>query len=237
MADPYSAAAVNASASSLPQAPPSLPSGWAATPGLSTSDSSPDYLFETDYDESFRRSWGERLTFHAGSAYLLGTPAAWHPPLQRASQMGNMPASTCTSHCAPLSLLLLLLCCRCCSAASLLMVTHLVHFQILRPSGLIGGGGYGLVTGMRDSAGERQRIRVNKVLNATAKRGPGLANSLGCIGALFASEPPHRSHLQACCQGGLSDKCVLLPSPALSCSCSDDGFHFREPRLQHPRHG
>ena len=36
---------------------------------------------------------------------------------------------------------------------------------------------------LRESVGERQRIRVNAVLNATGKRGPGLANTLGCIGA------------------------------------------------------
>ena len=41
-------------------------------------------------------------------------------------------------------------------------------------AGLVSGGGYGLFHGVRDSAGERQRIRVNKVLNATAKNGPGL---------------------------------------------------------------
>ena len=34
---------------------------------------------------------------------------------------------------------------------------------------------------MRESAGERRRIRVNAVLNATGKRGPTLGNSLGCI--------------------------------------------------------
>ena len=74
MADPYSAAAVNASAAGPRAPPPSLPSGWAATPDLGgSSDSTPDYLFETDFDESFRRSWGERLTFHTGGAYLVGT--------------------------------------------------------------------------------------------------------------------------------------------------------------------
>ena len=57
-------------------------------------------------------------------------------------------------------------------------------------AGLVSGGGYGLFHGVRDSAGERQRIRVNKVLNATAKNGPGLANSLGCVammGSIFES--------------------------------------------------
>lgn len=128
MADPYSAAAVNASAAGPRAPPPSLPSGWAATPDLGgSSDSTPDYLFETDFDESFRRSWGERLTFHTGGAYLVG---------------------------------------------------------------LVVGGGQGLYHGLKDSAGERQRIRINTVLNSTAKRGPGLANGLGCValmGSFFES--------------------------------------------------
>jgi len=83
----------------------------------------PDFLFEESYDESFRRSWGERLTYHCGAAYIVG---------------------------------------------------------------LFGGGFSGLAQGLRDSAGERRRIRVNAVLNATGKQGPALGNSLGCI-AMMAS--------------------------------------------------
>lgn len=78
----------------------------------------PDFLFDENYDTSFRRSWGERLTFHAGSAYLLG---------------------------------------------------------------MMAGSVHGVGVGLRDSVGERQRIRVNAVLNSWAKSGPGLGNSLGCI--------------------------------------------------------
>jgi hypothetical protein len=75
MADPYAASSTAAlpPPPSTPSAPPSLPSGWAATPGLDGgSAATPDYLFETDVDPTFRRSWGERLTFHVGGAYLLG---------------------------------------------------------------------------------------------------------------------------------------------------------------------
>ena len=55
---------------------------------------------------------------------------------------------------------------------------------------MLSGGSYGLYHGLRDSVGERQRIRVNKVLNSTAKNGPGPANSLGCVammGSIFES--------------------------------------------------
>ena len=43
------------------------------------------------------------------------------------------------------------------------------------------GGTAGIFEGLRDSRGEKRRIRINQVLNATGRRGPGLANSLGCI--------------------------------------------------------
>mmetsp|Transcript_7723 Transcript_7723/g.18140 ORF Transcript_7723/g.18140 Transcript_7723/m.18140 type:complete len:202 (-) Transcript_7723:156-761(-) len=35
-------------------------------------ENAPDYLFAENYDAAYRRSWGERLTFHIGSAYLAG---------------------------------------------------------------------------------------------------------------------------------------------------------------------
>lgn len=78
MADPYASAggAPSSDMPPTPSAPPTLPSGWAASQeflgGASAGGSSPDYLFETDLDPSFRRSWGERLTFHVGGAYLVG---------------------------------------------------------------------------------------------------------------------------------------------------------------------
>ena len=45
-------------------------------------ENAPDYLFAENYDAAYRRSWGERLTFHIGSAYLAGEraiPALCHP--------------------------------------------------------------------------------------------------------------------------------------------------------------
>jgi len=122
MADPYSSPAAP---------PPTLPSSAnpAATVQIARpSASQPDFLFpESDYDQTFRRSWGERLTYHAGTAYLIG---------------------------------------------------------------LTGGGIVGLGQGLRESQGERRRIRINSVLNATGRRGPLWGNSLGCVammGSIFES--------------------------------------------------
>lgn len=83
----------------------------------------PDFLFPENYDQSFRRSWGDRLTYHIGLGYLVGLTA---------------------------------------------------------------GGGMGLVEGLQTSAGERQRIRINAVLNATGKRGPMLGNGLGCLAMMVS---------------------------------------------------
>ena len=66
----------------------------------------------------YRRSWGDRLTYHIGVGYLVG---------------------------------------------------------------LVAGGSWGLYEGLKSSTGERQRIRINAVLNATGKHGPGLGNSVGCL--------------------------------------------------------
>lgn len=82
MADPYASPSASLPPPpSMPSAPPSLPSGWAATPGLEGGSSTPDYLFETDTDPTFRRSWGERLTFHVGGAYLVGACLRLSPAL------------------------------------------------------------------------------------------------------------------------------------------------------------
>ena len=45
-------------------------------------ENAPDYLFAENYDAGFRRSWGERLTFHIGSAYLAGEGQPALPPRQ-----------------------------------------------------------------------------------------------------------------------------------------------------------
>ena len=54
-------------------------------------------------------------------------------------------------------------------------------------SGLVTGGSWGLYEGLKSSTGERQRIRINAVLNATGKHGPGLGNSVGCLGMMFST--------------------------------------------------
>jgi import inner membrane translocase subunit TIM23 len=74
-------------------------------------------------DPHFKRSWGERLTYNSGRAYLLG---------------------------------------------------------------LVVGGSYGLYEGMRDSAGQIRRLRINAVLNATSRHGPMLGNQLGVIGMMYS---------------------------------------------------
>ena len=49
-------------------------------------ENAPDYLFAENYDAAYRRSWGERLTFHIGSAYLAGEGHSCAlPPRQPAS--------------------------------------------------------------------------------------------------------------------------------------------------------
>lgn len=73
MADPYAA-----SGSAAP--PPPLPSAVGSASGAddlflnvsSEPAAQPDFLFEESYDQSFRRSWGERLTYHVGCAYSTG---------------------------------------------------------------------------------------------------------------------------------------------------------------------
>ena len=39
-----------------------------APPGAPT----PEFLFPENYDSGFRRSWGDRLTYHIGLGYLTG---------------------------------------------------------------------------------------------------------------------------------------------------------------------
>ena len=107
--DPYSAEAVNA----LSTAPPNL-----TAPTLK-----PDYLFPENYDQKFRRTWGDRLIYHIGCGYLLGLTA---------------------------------------------------------------GGTTGLVQGLNESKNQRQRIRINAVLNATGKMGPNWGNAAGCLGMMFS---------------------------------------------------
>lgn len=41
-------------------------------PEVSQPQETPDFLFPENFDTGFRRSWGERLTYHSGVAYLAG---------------------------------------------------------------------------------------------------------------------------------------------------------------------
>ncbi len=106
-ADPYSIEALNTN----------------APPALSAPTLSPDFLLPENYDNKFRRSWGERLVYHIGVGYLIGLAA---------------------------------------------------------------GGAYGTYHGLATTANERQRIRINAVLNNMGKRGPGWGNSIGCLGMMFS---------------------------------------------------
>ena len=75
MADPYA----SSGSSSLP--PPPLASSQGGAPAASDDlflnissqpVTKPDFLFEENFDDNFRRSWGERLTYHVGLAYSTG---------------------------------------------------------------------------------------------------------------------------------------------------------------------
>ena len=178
MADPYasSSAPPPAGASSMPALPPGA--GWAASVQPSSDNaSSPDYLFDSDYDEGFRRSWGERLTYHTGSAYCIGAPRTPAPPraavrARRGARRAEMRAISegCARAAADPA--------RARAAAACV------------PAGFLSGGAAGLRIGLSESAGERQRIRTNRVLNAIGMRGPRWGNSLGCLammGSIFES--------------------------------------------------
>lgn len=154
----------SSSASEAPRVslPPGFKSGAEAM--LPPQEASPDFLFPENFDESFRRSWGERLTFHAGGAYLVGARAAPRAaPPARARRNPPQTRRTRRPHAPP-------------AAAARRRV---------RPcAGLTAGGVVGLGEGLRESQGERRRIRINSVLNAVGRKGPGWGNSLGCIAML-----------------------------------------------------
>jgi hypothetical protein len=52
--------------------------------------------------------------------------------------------------------------------------------------GLLLGGAYGLVEGLRMSPGTRLRIRVNSVLNSCGRRGARTANALGVVAIMYS---------------------------------------------------
>ena len=106
-------------------------------------------------------------------------------------------------------------------------------------AGLTAGGSYGLVEGLRSSQGERRRIRINSVLNAMGRRGPGLGNSLGCVGACQSpclSRPACLTHSLGVgleCQRPRSRVSLI----GVRAPVSNDVLHAGECCLQHSRHG
>ena len=124
LADPYSSPETPSSSVDTSRLGPAFGGSWSAAAGPAVpAVPQPDFLFTENYDQSFRRSWGERLVYHIGGAYIVG---------------------------------------------------------------LTSGGCVGLVEGLKASQGERQRIRLNAVLNATGRKGPGWGNALGCLAMMFS---------------------------------------------------
>ncbi|EOD06620.1 hypothetical protein EMIHUDRAFT_121264 [Emiliania huxleyi CCMP1516] len=125
MQDPYASAdAASQSSVEFGKLGPAFGSAWTTPAPGAAPLQQPDFLFEETADAMYRRSWGDRLTYHIGVGYLVG---------------------------------------------------------------LVAGGSWGLYEGLKSSTGERQRIRINAVLNATGKHGPGLGNSVGCLGMMFST--------------------------------------------------
>jgi len=120
--DPYASSGVPNAPLDTSALGPAFGSGW-SSPRASPEAPVPDFLFPENFDEKYRRPWGERLTYYIGVGYL---------------------------------------------------------------GGLVTGGVTGAADGLRSSAGERRRIRINSVLNATGKRGPAWGNGAGCIAMMFS---------------------------------------------------
>ena len=54
-------------------------------------------------------------------------------------------------------------------------------------AGVILGGGYGAVEGLRSSPSRRMKIRVNALLNGMGKRGSRVGNAVGAVAVLYSS--------------------------------------------------
>ena len=81
MSDPYLSSSSTAP-TKLTDLGPAFGGGWGLGPTTpQVEQNAPDYLFAENYDTAYRRSWGERLTFHIGAAYLVGEELPWLKPL------------------------------------------------------------------------------------------------------------------------------------------------------------
>ena len=75
MSDPYLSSSATPP-TKLTDLGPAFGGGWGLGPTTpQVEQNAPDYLFAENYDMAYRRSWGERLTFHIGAAYLVGAPS------------------------------------------------------------------------------------------------------------------------------------------------------------------
>lgn len=87
MHDPYASSGSSGSLATPPPLPsaddfhPVAPADDLLPMILRSKPPQPDFLFDENYDESFRRSWGERLTYHVGAAYSAGAQPALYVPV------------------------------------------------------------------------------------------------------------------------------------------------------------
>ena len=110
MADPYASSGGSGSLAAPP--PLSSPSGdFAPTPAaapavaddlflnVSTAPAAtPDYLFEENYDENFRRGFGERLTYHVGGMYSIGACLPQRPKMHPIKPLLHQAAAAAAAH-------------------------------------------------------------------------------------------------------------------------------------------
>eukprot|EP00962_Isochrysis_galbana_P048942 scaffold20575_cov93-Isochrysis_galbana.AAC.3 len=76
MADPYAnAASASSTTSDISKLGPAFGNAWSMpAAGSMPGASQPDFLFPETADDKYRRSWGDRLTYHIGLGYLTGAP-------------------------------------------------------------------------------------------------------------------------------------------------------------------
>ena len=166
MRDPYASAdAASQSSVEFGKLGPAFGSAWTTPAPGAAPLQQPDFLFEETADAMYRRSWGDRLTYHIGVGYLVG---AAHPSHASGCALCRLDRPLAVHSPPP--------------PPRLARSAHRAA-----ASGLVAGGSWGLYEGLKSSTGERQRIRINAVLNATGKHGPGLGNSVGCLGMMFST--------------------------------------------------
>jgi len=75
MSDPYAnASAASSTTADVSKLGPAFGNSWSMPAAGSLPNSQPDFLFQETADPKYRRSWGDRLTYHIGLGYLTGAP-------------------------------------------------------------------------------------------------------------------------------------------------------------------